>query len=272
MDEKKKRWASYKAMGLGYYHLCTDGWREGRLFHTDSQFAFGMTTVALITLLFPVKIYEFELMPNHVHIILSGLGADSLKAFCFLKRRIRARLVKDGDPPLPETYDFRLIPIEDEQQLKNNIIYVARNPYEKQYAVPGGYLWGSGYLFQSMVAERTVQRMTGSLVRIPDHWQIHPEIGILPISFITLSKHIKLFPSPKDYSTALVKDYESLVRIASRLEDDLTFDKKEAEDMTNRLLKELFGGRKLRYLSIEDCPGRRDPHRPWRTHAGESLF
>ena len=157
-----------------------------------------------------------------------------------------------------------MIPIEDEQQLKNNIIYVARNPYEKQYAVPGGYLWGSGYLFQSMVAERllgervgnlsrrTVQRMTGSLVRIPDHWQIHPEIGILPISFITLSKHIKLFPSPKDYSTALVKDYESLVRIASRLEDDLTFDKKEAEDMTNRLLEELFGGRKLRYLSMEE--------------------
>ena len=264
MDEKKRRWTEYKSWKKGYYHLCTDGWKAGRLFHTDAQFAAGMTTVGLMTLLHPVKIYAFELMPNHLHIVLSGTGADCFKAFCFLKRRINARLVRDGFPPLPETYDFKLIPIEDEQQLKNNILYVARNSYEKQYASPGGYPWGSSYLYHSVIAcfwtgtrigdmsRREVKRLTGSEVRVPEDWLYLPDLGILPVSFIVLEKFYKLFPTPKDYMTALVKDYESFSRIAAQLDERLSFGPKEAEDMTRRLLDEEFDGKRLRDMLPEE--------------------
>ena len=64
----------YRSLPKGYYHLCTDGWKDGKLFHTDEQYANGMNTMALIKVKYQVRIYAFELMKNHMHSILAGTG------------------------------------------------------------------------------------------------------------------------------------------------------------------------------------------------------
>jgi hypothetical protein len=60
--------------------------------------------------------------------------------------------------------------------------------------------------------------MGGTLAgEMPDLWHVHPYLGLLPESFVDTTLVERLFPSPKDLQTALVKDYEVYFQIARRL-------------------------------------------------------
>ena len=264
MDTRRKDIEEYKSWGKGYYHLSSDGWKEGRMFHTESQYAYGMTVMGLLTLRFEVEIYDFTLMPNHIHVILSGSGAQCVQAFSYFKEKINRRLRRDGYPPLPENYGFKLTRIETREQMKTNIIYLARNPFEKQVSVPGGYLWGSACLHHSMVAEafdgisaqdmskRELIRLAGSRTSIPTHWKFHPRFGLLPSSFLNQKLFYKLFPTPKDYETRLVKDYEALVKLSEKLEEEMEFTKEELDDILSQVLQDHFQGKRTRELSGDE--------------------
>ena len=248
----------------GYYHLCTDGWKGGLIFHNAGQFAYGMILLGLICLRFHLIIYAFVLMPNHIHLILKGTGAGCLDAFDYLKHKLSVRLKQDGNPPLPEEYWFKLVKIEDEEQLKREIIYVLRNPLEKGLYTVGGYLWTSGWIYYSELAKAMEGTPAGSMSKrskikyftseqaIPDHWRTHPYLGLVPDSFVDTSLVTTLFPSPKDLQTALVKDYEIYFQIASRLGELCEFSKAEISGIVNQTLQKRFGGRNLRELTEED--------------------
>ena len=249
---------------MGYYHICTDGRPDVLLFHTQEQFAYGMTTVALAAFKFKVKIYIFELLPNHLHIMVSATGDTCVNVFDFIIRRISKQLTDDGYPSLPEDYDFRLIDIEDRNSFISHFIYVARNPYEKGWCVPGGYLWGSDYLLFSQwgdwivgtpVGEMTYRERRQALkseIEVPPHWEYHPQLGLLPKNYVSLEKVKALVPSPKSYLTRLVKDYERLVHISSQLEESIAFSPEELEDLLSELVRKYYPGRKLRDLSVEE--------------------
>ena len=257
---RRKERDEYRSWPNGYYHLSTDGWKEGRLFHNKGQYAYGMIVLGLLTLLFEVKIYSFSLMPNHVHIILSGTGGAILKAFDHIRKKISARQIKDGFPPIPEDYWFKLVPIEDEEQMRRNFIYVDRNPHEKQICVPAGYPWGSnslhfslyGTLIKGRRADTFSKRELIKLARtekpIPSDWEFHPELGLLPASFVDNRLFYKLFKSPKEYESRLVKDYEAFVQVARTLEEELDY---SLEDYTV-IVNQQLGGRRLYQLSPDE--------------------
>ena len=65
-----------KGKPLGYFHLCTDGLKDRKLFNSITEYAYGMTVLGLIVLKFDITIYAFSLMPNHIHIIMKGTGGE----------------------------------------------------------------------------------------------------------------------------------------------------------------------------------------------------
>ena len=152
MKETQKRREEYRALKKGYYHFCTDGLQGGLIFNNVLQYAFGMLMLGLISIKFGIRIYAFTLMPNHIHIILSGTGTDCLEAFDFLKRKLSLRLVRDGFCPLPADYWFKLVPIESEAQMRMEIVYVLRNCLEEGFGVVGGYLWSSAWLYHADIS------------------------------------------------------------------------------------------------------------------------
>lgn len=261
---RKKEREEYRAMGKGYYHLSTDGLKNGQIFNSVSEFAYGMLLMGLIFLKFSIKIYVFELMPNHLHIILSGTGANCLEAFDYLKRKLSAMLIRDGYPQLPDDYWFNLERIDSQEQMRAEILYVLRNPMEKGLGLVGNYLWGSGWIYYSGIPEalagtpagnmskRRLAKLFGSETDIPDNWIIHPYMGLLPNSFVDVSLVHRLFPSPKDLQTALVKDYEVYFQIAKRLGEIAEFNKGEIEIIVNQTLQKRFGGQELSKLSDQD--------------------
>lgn len=217
---RRKEREAYRALGNGYYHFCTNGLKGSDLFNDAKEYAFGMILMGLISIKFSVSIYAFTLMPNHIHIILSGTGTNCLRAFDYLKRKLSARLKRDGQKPLPEDYWFLLTPIDNQEQMKNEIIYVLRNPLEKGVAMAGGYLWSSGWLYYSGIGDlllettptgipstRTLRKLIGGDETIPKQWRFHPYLGLHPGCFVDTTLVLKLFPDAKDLQIALVKDY-----------------------------------------------------------------
>lgn len=263
MNNRKRR-DEYRTKGNGYYHFCTDGLTIGKLFYSPEQFAYGMILIGLLTIKFNVKIYAFVLMPNHIHIILSGTGENCIKAFDYLRFKISARLKADGYDPLPEDYDFVLLDIKDQNQMKSEIVYVLRNPLEKDFSTPLGYLWGSGWIWHSTLTQyikgekastlsvRKAAKLTTTNDSLPPDWEFHPALGLLPGSFVDTAMVSRLFPTAKDYTSALVKDYESYVRTARELNEEIEFADIEIKDIVNQVLQDSFNGSSLWNLSQDE--------------------
>ena len=262
MDKRQKRRAEYKSWKKGYYHLCTDG-KKGTICHDEAEYVYLVNTISLLDLLFPVKVHFYEVMRSHVHLLISGRGADCVAVFDYVKSRINKRLVADGHPPLPEGYDFKLIPIVDEDQMRNNGIYIARNASEVLNIRPGSYLFGSSMAFYSDVPRlfetvwagdlpvRRLRKMFQTHVSIPPNRLIHPGLGmVLPHSFVDMGVLYKVFPTAKEFETRLVKDYEAFVEIADQIGEEITFSVEETKDIVKQEL--MIEGRKLSDLSHED--------------------
>ena len=264
MTGLQKRCKEYRGWKKGYYQLATDGWQEGKLFNRAEQFVYGVITFGLMQLKFGIRIYAYTLMPNHIHLVLSGTGNACVDAFEYFRRRISLKLEKDGDPPLPDDYGFKLIPIENEPQMRNQILYVLRNAYEKGWCTPLSYPWSSGWLLFSPLAAfikgeradtmsiRSLKRLTGSHETIPGHWEFHPYLGLLPNSFVDTRLVMKLFPSVKHFQTQLVKDYEVYAKIAKELEEDISYSKEECIDIVNQLIQTHFQGKDLPQLTSDE--------------------
>ena len=262
--QRTKARKAYRALGQGEYHFCTDGLKGANIFYDVADYAFGMILMGLISIRYGLTVYAFTLMPNHIHIILSGTGADCLRAFDYLKRKLSARLKKTGHAPLPKDYWFKLERIESPEQMKHEIIYVLRNALEKGLTQVMGWLWGSGWIYHSDICallrdapawkpgKRAFEKMLGGVEKIPENWYLHKYLGLLPDSFVDTSMVYELFPEPKDLQTALVKDYEVFFQIASRLGEVVSFSKAEIEGIVAQTLQKRFDGRALRMLSDED--------------------
>lgn len=261
MNKIRKTRKEYQSWGKGYYHLSTDGWKDGKLFYTDGQYAHGMTLMGLLSLRFALTIYDFTLMDNHVHLLLSGTGAASVCAFDYLKHKISARLVKDGFPPLPQDYFFKLTPVKDEEQMRVNYLYIDRNILERGVCLPGGYPWGAAYLHHAPLSaqlqgipagrlhKRELMSLTDSHAQVPPSWEFHPELGLLPGSWINRVLFLKLFPSPKDYQTRLTKDYEAFVRLGRQLDEKVVLTANEIKEIARTVAREMFGGKRISDLS-----------------------
>lgn len=262
--QRAKAREAYRALEQGEYHFCTDGLKGADIFYSIADYALGMILMGLICIKYCITIYAFTLMPNHIHIILSGTGANCLRAFDYLKRKLSARLKKTGHAPLPKDYWFKLERIDSPEQMRREIIYVLRNALEKGLAQVAGWLWGSGWIYHSDMcsllrvapawkpAKYTLEKMLGGVEHIPENWHLHKYLGLLPDSFVDTSLVYSLFPSPKDLQTALVKDYEVYFQMASRLGEVVSFSNAEIENIVEQTLQKRFDGRALRALSDED--------------------
>lgn len=258
---RKSEREAIRAEGEGDYHFCTDGLKGGLVFNTVAEYAFGMFMIGIICFKFGIDIYAFTLMPNHIHIVLHGTGTNCLLAFDYMKRKLSSRLVKDGYAPLPDDYWFKLKKIESQQQLKNEIIYVLRNPLEKGLGIVGGYLWSSGWVYYSdlskaietipvsQLSKRSLRLLLGGEEDLPQEWRVNAYIGLMPDSFVNMAAVRNLFQGPKELQAAIVKDYEAFFQIANSLGELAEFGKGETEIIVNHVLQKRFGGRDLKLLS-----------------------
>ncbi|MBO6028329.1 MAG: hypothetical protein J6P75_03880 [Bacteroidales bacterium] len=254
MNERMKRRAEYRTWEKGYYHLCTDG-GKGILCHDDKEFAHAVNVIAVLDQKLPEKVHAYKVMRTHVHLLLSGLGTHCVDAFDYLKYRLSRKLRQDGHPPLPKDYDFKLVPVENEEQMRRNIVYIARNLFEVQDVVPGGSLWGSSRIHYSQVprliesvraedlSARRLWDLLGTRIPIPPDRLIHLPTGmVLPESFVDTKVFYRVFPTARQYLNALVKDFEGYVMVADKLGETVSFTNEEVDAIIEQTLNKDYQG------------------------------
>lgn len=216
-----------------FWHLYTDGTRISDIFCTEDDFRQGMIVLAVCVVLFgKVGLVTFELMNNHVHLILCGSEEACVEFFLIFKAKLK-RTFKGRDRAVDwHMFDAQFLRINDLKALRNEILYVHRNAYVvNPNCTPFSYPWGGGWAYFSPVIRllpvRSVQDMGARKVRELTHCrevaQLHDLkfVGDVPYipSFCRVDLGQEMFRDARSYFHSLTRNVEEFSLIASRLKD-----------------------------------------------------
>ena len=218
-----------------FWHLYTDGTKIGDIFITEEDFKLGMTLLAVCAILYPTaELVTFELMKNHLHLIMRGSREDCLEFFRRLKIRLRRIFMKTGHVVDWDRFHHDILPIKTLKDLRNEIIYVNRNAYVANSCyTPYNYPWGAGWVYFSpvvdLVSTKSVPEVGICRVRELTHYRDVYDlmslkfIGDVPFvsSFCRIDLGERMFQDPRSYFNLLTRNAESFSQIASRLKDSV---------------------------------------------------
>lgn len=142
-----------------FYHLHTPE-NFDLIFTSDGDYIHGMSLFGICAKLFPqIKIYTYELMSNHIHVVASGEKSQMTEFF-----RLFKSLLKRHFGPLDrdihwEAFTCNLIDILTIDNLQNTIVYVNKNGYVvNQDTTPYNYIWGANrYYFNDEAKKRYIE-------------------------------------------------------------------------------------------------------------------
>ena len=205
-------------------------------------------------------------MVNHGHLLASATGNDLVNFFLYAKKRINAKLVADGHKPLPDDYGFKLVRIEDERQLADTIIYIARNPFKAcSNLTASGYLWGSGNLIFSDVnrlfgkvqikdlTDKFCRETFKTRIKLPERYYFNKELGfILPESYVVKGKVDKVLKSSWNYCHRIIRDIDAYVNIAEGLGESINLSEEEVNMIIKKVIKDDYKADSILDLGVDD--------------------
>lgn len=247
-----------------FWHVCTDGNVMADIFCVEGDFKEGMVVLAVSAALYrDAEMLTFELMSNHVHLIMRGDEGDCMEFFELFKRRLKRLFQRVGRPVDWNKFNAQIIKIETLKSLRNEIIYVNRNAYVANHNyTPFSYPWGGGWAYFSPVIDMlpvvSVRDMGIRKVRDLTHYRDIDDlstlrfVGELPFipSFCRIDIGQSLFQDARSYFHALTRNAEASSLIASRLKDSVFLTDDEMFVLAAKLAEEIFSS-KLRMLNPE---------------------
>jgi REP element-mobilizing transposase RayT len=248
-----------------FWHLYTPGNLTSIIFSGEEDFIFAMNLIAQTAVRYPeIKIYTFEIMNNHLHLILSGAEAVCHLMFNMIKERLGRYLRNKNRYINLSKFDCSLIRITDLKMLRNEIVYVNRNGYVARHdCTPYTYPWGAGIaIFNPTVRLISSTRYSELTVRqkrdickskdidLPGELMVYGNV-ILPSSYCVLKKTELLFRDPHHYFSLLSKNWEAYSETAKRLGDKITITDEEMYGAVSALSAKEFGNKNPRLLAAD---------------------
>ena len=237
-----------------FWHVYTDGTRMSDIFSTEEDFKLGMTLLAVCAILYPsAELVTFELMNNHIHLIMRGSREACLEFFRQFKLRLRRIFMKTGRVVDWDRFAAEILPIETLKDLRNEIIYVNRNAFVSNPTyTPYNYPWGGGWVYFSPIASlaqlKSVPEVGICKVRELTHYRDVYDlmslkfIGDVPLvnSFCRIDIGERMFQDPRSYFNQLTRNAESMGLIATRLKDSVFLTDDELYSIAVRCAAEDF--------------------------------
>lgn len=262
----KEQEAEYLFNSSGpFWHMYTPGSMTTIIFVEEEDFIFGMNLIAQVSVRHPdVEVYTFEIMNNHLHLILSGEENACRQMFGMLKERLNRYLRNKGRALDSSGFDCSLVQITDLRMLRSEIVYVNRNGYVARHdCTPYTYPWGAGAaMFNTFIrliphtrySELTIRQKRNICkskdIDLPGNLKVYGNV-ILPSSYCALKKAELLFRDPHHYFNMLSKNWEAYSEIAKRLGDTITVTDEEMYGVVSALSAKEFGHKNPRLLGPE---------------------
>ena len=218
-----------------YWHLYTDGTKMQNIFRCEDDFKTGMWILAAsLHISKGVKALTFELMGNHIHLILAGEREDCINAFEIFAAKLRLAFPKRQCAIDWSKFKMDILPIETLQALRNEIIYNNRNAFVANPAyTPDSYPWGGGCAYFNPWLKHLKTTPLGNLKVNIQRALLHTrdvsqfseliEVGDMPFipSFCDISLGESMFRDARSYFNSLTRNAETFSQIASRLKDSI---------------------------------------------------
>ena len=234
---EKERICEYNFIHNGpFWHMCTDGNSVSILFKDthDMKFMMNLICISARTVL-NVKILTFEIMNNHIHIILSGEEDRCRMFFDLLKSKLKRYYIRNSRCVDLSKFECQLIPITDLEMLRNEIVYTNRNGFvvHKEHT-PFSYPWGAGlYFFNPMAQLIPVIPFENLSVKAKraickSHDIDFDNTGlmilddmIIPTSFCDIKLAESMFRDAHNYFYMTSKNFEAFSETAKRLHESV---------------------------------------------------
>lgn len=253
-------------MAGSFWHLFTDGTKMEDIFLSEEDFELGETLLAVSCSKMPqVKTVTFELMKNHLHMILNGQREDCMMLFEDYEKRLRRVLKNKGRSINWDNFQADILPIKDLKALRNEILYTNRNAFVADpNSTPATYPWGGGYAYFNRlvkhfathdVADMSIDDQR-SLAHCRDisgleKLQAVKHLGILVTSFCDISLGERMFQDARSYFNSLTRNAEAFSQIAERLKDTIFLTDDELYQAAVKYSESHFDTRNISILSGE---------------------
>lgn len=232
------------------------------VFKTIEEYKAGMSILAISARMFPaVTIYAFQVMSNHIHLVVGGDVSGIQEFFTFFVRRL--------DKYFEETVDLsgfmlKLFPVSDLAYFRNAVAYVNRNGFVVNNDVtPFSYPWGSsGYFFQPVAVRYS--RLSGKgigVVMLRDlmHTRKCDEMktlnlvdgSVCPLEFCDVKTAELAFRDAKQYFYCISRNVESYSEIAKSIGESIFYSDNNLYGAASKLAKEYYGSFNIRSLSAD---------------------
>lgn len=245
--------------GCPYWHIYTPGVETPVLFGVKEDYVFMMNLICQSAVATDgMEIIAFEVMSNHLHIVVSGEELFASRFFVFLGKRLKRCAKSLTCKEIPSSFEARYKEIDSLQSLRNTIVYVNRNGFvtDRNYT-PFTYPWGTGkYYFNGAgfggvntnLNVNEMRRMfRGRATILPDKYHVNDGY-ILPSSYCNLELGMSLFRDAHHYFFMVSKNVEAYGELALELNDGEYLTDTELVPQLVKLLKIDYNVNSLRDL------------------------
>ena len=213
------------------YHACTSE-NYPLVFRSDSDFKIGMDLFAVCSLRNrQLRILAFELMTNHIHIVIIGLAEDIERFFSEYKKLLARALGVSLDG-----FCLKLHQISDLENLRNVIAYVNRNgAMVDEDVTVYSYQWGTNRFYFNDEAKLrfnvSARQLKSCDIREITHSRKYDEVKDVmavdgyasPLSFCDISLGEDMFRSARHYFTKVSRHVESYEQIAKLIGESVYY-------------------------------------------------
>ncbi|MCQ2117659.1 MAG: hypothetical protein MJY76_05945 [Bacteroidales bacterium] len=243
------------------YNACTDE-NHPVIFRTKDDFKAGMSIMAICVRMFEqIKVFAFQLMSNHIHLVISGNEQDIMDFFNYFKDRLDHYLNKRVDL---SGFCLKLFAIEDLAYFRNAIVYVNRNGFVVYNNVtPFSYPWGtSAYFFQPLFCRYV--RMCGKAIgnvkirqlmhtkNADSHKDIQLADGYVhPLEFCLIELAEQTFHDAKQYFYLISRKIETYASIAKSIGEYVFYSDSDLFLAASKIAKDTFGAAELNSLTAQ---------------------
>ena len=251
-----------------FWHVYTDGSVQQDMFCCEDEFREGMMALAVCAVLSDdVELVTFELMHNHVHLIMRGMREGCLGFFKDFKQRLQRVQRRWGRTVDLSGFNAKILEIETLRDLRNEIVYANRNAYvANPNYTPFSYPWGGGWAYFSPVIDllpaMSIQQMGYTRARELTHYRdvgalaslkFVGDVPFIP-SFCRVDLGQGMFQDARGYFSLLSRNAEAYSQIALRLKDSVFLTDDEMFVVAGRCAEECYSS-KLRLLTPEQRIG-----------------